>query len=99
MDQLEPARSGHVVMGVDTHKHVHVAAVMDSVGGILASLTISTDRAGFRQLLEWATGFGRIIAFGIEGTGSYGAALTSFIRRNGHKGLITKRGVVGPARR
>jgi len=85
MTELEPARSGHVVIGVDTHKHIHVAAVMDSIGGILATLTISTDTAGFRQLLEWASGFGKIIAFGIEGTGSYGAGLTSFMRRHGHK--------------
>ena len=30
MTAVEPARSGHVVIGVDTHKHIHVAAVMDS---------------------------------------------------------------------
>ena len=91
MEQIEPARSGHVVIGVDTHKHIHVAAVMDSIGGILASLTISTDTAGFRQLSEWAATFGKIIAFGIEGTGSYGAGLTSFIRRNGHKVIEVSR--------
>ena len=85
MKEIEQFRSGHVMVGVDTHKHIHVAAVMDSVGGVLASLTIATDTAGFRQLLKWASSFGQIIAFGIEGTGSYGAGLTSFIRRNGHK--------------
>lgn len=85
MTQETPARSGHVVIGVDTHKHIHVAAVMDTIGGILATLTIATDTAGFRQLLAWAQGFGKIIAFGIEGTGSYGAGLTSFLRRQGHK--------------
>ena len=37
---LNLTRSGHVVIGVDTHKYVHVATVMDS---ILASLTIATD--------------------------------------------------------
>ena len=82
---LNLTRSGHVVVGVDTHKHVHVAAVMDSIGGILASLTIATDNGGYQQLLDWANGFGQVIAFGIEGTGSYGAGLTSFIRRNGHR--------------
>ena len=82
---LNLTRSGHVVIGVDTHKHVHVAAVMDSIGGILSSLTIATDNGGYQQLLGWATEFGQIIAFGIEGTGSYGAGLTSFIRRNGHR--------------
>lgn len=82
---LNLTRSGHVVIGVDTHKYVHVAAVMDSIGGILASLTIATDNGGYQQLLEWANSFGQVIAFGIEGTGSYGAGLTSFIRRNGHR--------------
>ena len=82
---IETARSGHVVIGVDTHKHIHVAAVMDSIGGILATLTIATDLTGYKQLLEWAAGFGKIIAFGIEGTGSYGAGLTSFLRRHDHK--------------
>lgn len=45
-----PDRSGHVVIGVDTHKHVHVAAVLDPIGGILATLTIPTDKGGFAQL-------------------------------------------------
>lgn len=88
---LNLTRSGHVVIGVDTHKHVHVAAVMDSIGGILGSLTIATDAGGYRQLLDWAAGFGQIIAFGIEGTGSYGAGLTSFIRRNGHRVIEVNR--------
>ena len=82
---LHLIRSGHIVVGVDTHKHIHVAAVLDSIGGILATLTIATDSGGFRQLLEWAATFGQIIAFGIEGTGSYGAGLTSFVRRAGHR--------------
>lgn len=85
MTQETPSRSGHVVIGVDTHKHIHVAAVMDTIGGILATLTIATDTAGFKQLLAWAESFGKVISFGIEGTGSYGAGLTSFLRRQGHK--------------
>ena len=28
MEQIEQTRSGPVVIGVDTHKHIHVAAVM-----------------------------------------------------------------------
>lgn len=82
MTDLTSTRSGHIVVGVDTHKHLHVAAAMDTIGGILATLTIPTDTGGFRQLLTWAEGFGRILAFGIEGTGSYGATLTSFLRRH-----------------
>lgn len=85
MAEIDQVRSGHVVIGVDTHKHIHVAAALDSIGGIIATLTIATDTGGFRQLLEWAGSFGKIIAFGIEGTGSYGASLTSYARRHGHK--------------
>ncbi|MHA7277930.1 IS110 family transposase [Arthrobacter sp. Hz1] len=55
---------------------------MDTIGGILATLTIPTDTGGFRQLLAWAEEFGQILAFGIEGTGSYGATLTWFLRRH-----------------
>ncbi|MBL5975299.1 MAG: IS110 family transposase [Candidatus Leucobacter sulfamidivorax] len=91
MTQETPSRSGHVVIGVDTHKHIHVAAVMDTIGGILATLTIATDTAGFKQLLAWAESFGKVISFGIEGTGSYGAGLTSFLRRQGHKGVEVSR--------
>lgn len=81
----DQTRSGDVVIGVDTHKHVHVAAVMDTIGGVLATLTIPTDTGGFQQLLGWAGAYGRILAFGVEGTGSYGATLASFLRRAGHK--------------
>lgn len=79
------ARSDRIVVGVDTHKHVHVAAVMNAIGGTLATTTIAADSGGYRQLLDWASSFGSIIAFGIEGTGSYGSALASFARRSGHK--------------
>ena len=72
------------VIGVDTHKHVHVAAVMDPIGGILETPTISTDTGGFERLLTWAEGFG-ILAFGSEGAGSTGRALTSFLRNACHK--------------
>lgn len=78
-------RSGHIVIGVDTHKHIHVAAVLDTIGGILSTLTIAADTQGYQQLLAWAQEHGKIISFGIEGTGSYGGALTSFLRRQGHK--------------
>lgn len=91
MTSVDTTRSGHVVIGVDTHKHLHVAAVMDSVGGILDTLTIATDATGYQRLVDWATGFGTIIAFGIEGTGSYGAAVASFPRRHGHKVIEVSR--------
>ncbi|NLA29801.1 MAG: IS110 family transposase [Propionibacterium sp.] len=69
------------MIGVDTHKHVHVAAVMGTLGRVCATLTIATGAAGVRPLLAWLQGFRKIRSFGIEGTGSYGADLTSSLRR------------------
>lgn len=83
--QVEGNRPRPIVIGVDTHKYVHVAAAMDAVGATLATRTIATDSAGFEQLLQWAAALGTITAFGVEGTGSYGAGLTSWVRRHGYK--------------
>jgi len=85
MVSQEDHRSGHIVVGVDTHKDIHVAAVMDPLVGIVGTLTIPTNTRGFAALETWAAAHGKIIAFGIEGTGSYGATLTSFLRRAGYK--------------
>jgi transposase len=72
-----------VVLGVDTHKDIHVAAVLGAVGVLLGSATFSTTAAGYRQLLVWARGFGPLRQAGVEGTGSYGKALTRLLRREG----------------
>lgn len=80
-----PAQSGHLVIGVDTHKHLHVAAAVDTIGGLQATLTIPNDSGGFAQLVGWAAELGQVIAFGVEGTGSYGQPLTLFLHRRGAK--------------
>lgn len=75
-------RLRRVVIGVDTHKYVHVAVALDDIGGRIGAQSFPADRAGYEQLLDWATGFGaRRLVFAIEGTGSYGAGLTSAVRR------------------
>jgi transposase len=70
-----------VVLGVDTHKDVHVAAVVTVLGVLLASQQFSTTAAGYRQLLSWARSFGALRRAGVECTGSYGAALARFLSR------------------
>ena len=47
-------------------------------------MTIPTTRQGYRSLEVWATGFGPVKAFGIEGTGSYGAGLSRDLQTKGH---------------
>ena len=41
-----------VIVGVDTHKHVHVAVAIDGVGAKLATCTVSADRAGSAVLVD-----------------------------------------------
>ncbi|MEV5952153.1 IS110 family transposase [Streptomyces sp. NPDC051993] len=78
--------TGHpeeIVLGVDTHKDVHVAAVITSTGAMLDTRSFPTTREGYRQLLSWARAFGSLKRAGIECTGSYGAALTRYLHSEG----------------
>jgi transposase len=72
-----------VTVGVDTHSDTHHAAVIDEVGRPLADAGFPTTPAGYRQLLAWAGGHGEVQAFGVEGTGAYGAALARHLRAAG----------------
>jgi transposase len=77
------AGQDEVVLGVDTHKDVHVAALTTVLGAVLASCPFPATAAGYRQLLAWARTVGVVRRAGVEGTGSYGAALTRFLRGEG----------------
>jgi transposase len=68
---------------VDTHLHVHVAAALDGIGGLLGVEQFPTTAAGERALLGWLEAFGRVVRVGVEGTGSYGAGLARYLRRAG----------------
>ena len=74
-----------VVLGVDTHKDIHVAAVLTAIGMVLASATFPTTGAGYRRLLAWARGFGPVGEAGVECTGSYGKALARHLSAEGVK--------------
>jgi hypothetical protein len=64
MTTMPPAITG----GVDTHLDVHVAAALDSTGGLLGVESFPTTTAGYRQLRSWLRSFGRVERVGIEGT-------------------------------
>ena len=65
-----------VFLGVDTHKDLHVGAVISAVGVFLASAAFPTTAAGYRDLWAWTRTFGTPRRAGVECTGSYGAALS-----------------------
>jgi len=72
-----------VVLGVDTHKDVHVAAVTDGLGRRLGTASFPTTESGYAQLLAWAGTFGVLSQAGVEGTGSYGVSLSRFLHARG----------------
>ena len=86
MSSMQPRRDD-VIVGVDTHKDEHVAVLLDGLGGRLAELPIPATLAGFEQLLAFCLAQvgdgGRLVAFGVEGTGSYGIGLARFLRNHG----------------
>jgi transposase len=65
-----------VTGGVDTHKDVHVAAVIDRIGRVIGTANFVTSARGCRELVAWMGSFGHVGKVGVEGTGAYGAGLT-----------------------
>jgi len=70
---------GDVILGVDTHLDAHVGVVVDFVGRVQGTLTITTTTRGYQELLRWAQRFGELRRAGVEGTGAYGAGLARFL--------------------
>ena len=46
-------------------------------------MQLATTPRGYRALLDWARGLGQVAAFGVEGTGCYGAGLARFLGAQG----------------
>src|SRR5579875_2354764 len=75
--------NGEVVVGVDTHRAVHCAAVLDSNGRLLGTAEFAANALGYRRLVTWARRHGQPSAFGVEGTGAYGAGLARHLASEG----------------
>ncbi len=72
-----------VTGGVDTHKDIHVAAVLDSLGRLLGTASFPATRHGYRRLLTWLQSHGTLDAVGVEGCGSWGAGLARYLSARG----------------
>ena len=81
MTTIEDARV--ITGGVDTHADMHVAAALDSIGGLLGVQEFPATAAGYASLLGWLRGFGTLAVAGVEGTGSYGAGLARHLAAAG----------------
>jgi transposase len=69
-----------IAVGVDTHKHWHVAVAVDALGQVLGELVITATVAGYGELVAWLLGLDGEVVVGIEGAGSYGAGLCQHLR-------------------
>lgn len=76
-------QTARVVGGVDTHKDLHVAAVVDERDDVLGTRCFPTTRQGYRQMLHWMQSFGDLQRVGVESTGTYGAGLLRHLQTNG----------------
>ncbi|MCW2777846.1 MAG: family transposase, partial [Frankiales bacterium] len=56
---------------------------VDHLGGVLGTRSFPTTPSGYRQLLGWLRTFGQLDRVGVEGTGSYGAALARHLHSQG----------------
>ena len=72
-----------IAVGVDTHKHEHLARAIDGLGQVLGALTITTSLRGYGELAQWLRTLGEGVVVGIEGAGSYGAGLCEYLLAEG----------------
>ena len=80
MEDGQEAAGRSVVGGVDTHKDLHVAAVVDEHDRVLGSQSFATTRQGYKQMLLWMRTFGQLQRIGIESTGTYGAGSLRYMQ-------------------
>src|SRR5215217_7824582 len=80
-----PTGAATITLGVDTHKDTHVRVALDGLGRFQGTLSVAANLAGYKKLLEWASGFGHLEHAGVEGTGSFGAGLARFLKAEGIK--------------
>lgn len=84
---MQPMLAGQVdyVIGVDTHRDSNTAAIVEAAtGGVIEDLQCPTDAMGYRRCHAFATKFapGRRV-WAIEGSGSFGSGLTTFLLERG----------------
>ena len=68
-----------------------MACALDQLGRQLATGQAATTPIGYRALLAWARSLGEVQAWGVEGTGCYGAGLARFLDGQGQVVLEVNR--------
>lgn len=72
-----------LILGVDTHKDVHVAVLLDRLGRWPAAASFATTDAANIDLVAWTGRYGQVTSAEVEGTGSYGYRLAQHLTDQG----------------
>jgi transposase len=77
-----------MVVGIDVHKHAHVAALLDERGGEIGTLGFANSPAGMRNLCSWLQDHDAGDAVvGVESPAGYGRLLVASLEAAGHQVL------------
>lgn len=85
---------GQVIAGIDTHSLTHHVAIIAVTGARLGDREFPATPAGHGAIAAFIAAFGDVVRVGVEGTGSYGAALSRSLRSEG----LTVAEVIRPKR-
>jgi transposase len=80
---MTSTRARQLVLGVDTHRDLHVAVLLDRLARKLATASFGTTNAANAALLAWTRRHGQVTIAGVEGTGSYGYRLAQQLLADG----------------
>jgi transposase len=80
-----------VIAGIDTHSDTHHVAIIDETGRHITDKEFLAVGSGYRSIAAFVTGFGPVLAVGVEGTGSYGAELARVLTAEGIRVLEVMR--------
>jgi len=83
MNQTKTIETEYVIGGVDTHKDIHVAAVVNDSNQVLSSEIFPTTKHGYNKILTWMSSFGKVSRVGIEWSGTYGLGLLHYMQTSG----------------
>lgn len=83
MPKDQDADRPRIVGGVDTHKDLHFAAIVDGHDRVIASESFASTRQGYKKMLTWMQSHGTVDRVGLECTGTYGAGLLRYLQAAG----------------